>query len=911
MKAKIIEKKIKKWSEFLAEAAICKAKVYPVGTQFVYDEGSLPSGMTGISAGDILNLQRENGMSSYDVPGSAEDWVRIDGNPGDGSGLDLTVEQTLTAAQKQAVAQNINDRPAQVDSETVLSMGYKVLNPAMSFSSQVTAANTIYEIKDEFDLNGGSVTIPAGCTLKFNGGSLRNGTINFNYTLLDGNPLITTSIAGSIKNNQLNVLWLGARAEDKTFDNTPIFQKAIDWAENNKPSIVYVPIGTFYIKSTVNMKAGVKFTGEAKGNGKTVIRAASSMMDMFYSESSNGMRIMNIQIDGNRTGTYYSHATGFNSESTTLAENGINFYDLWYNEFNNVNVYNCSQWAIKIRHDSWVTDINNIGCYSCGNGILIGGLINGLKIRNSEFNTLGGFGIVAKQGHNFGIAQNTFEIMGKCAIALTNQSGCNITDNYTEYSSINGIDNFTYYNGSSTKDIDDTYHCTILLIGNAPQALDDNFERQGKIPINSAYPCTVNISNNYIGDIQTSWHHKFVLASGLNNSYITNNTLTTNVESVLGAFYYSEYTIFNNVHIEKNGSILPLQSVAEKLGGSPASAAYYDQGRLYSIWSDIIPNPIFKRNIFNYINIYATNGSGYIVEQNYKINGHRAYKASITTQSGYIEITFPTALKDKLEGTSKILLLEWYEKDETTEAITYKRQTINLNLTDTTWYFNRGVQTKAFTMPIVSLLGAKKPEDTSYNFYRSESYIASFLNKFKLLQGNYVSIDFDGVARYVVTKDIATPNSSTGYTECYSKNSNSLRYSSAVRPTPDSTAKGYMIYDETLKKPIWWNGIAWADANGETAGLQVSDKSILIGAATDSSVTVNIYHANALTVSALNPDNTPATWLTVPSNIAVGTNTLAISAAANTASNPRGAKVIISDGTDVVIVNVVQNYSTT
>lgn len=160
MKAKIIEKKIRKWSEFLEEAAICKAKVYPVGAQFVYDEGSLPSGMTGISAGDILNLQRENGMSSYDVPGSAEDWVRIDGNPGDGSGLDLTVEQTLTAAQKQAVAQNINDRPAQVDSETetVESMGYKVLNPNLSFAEQVEStqtvdnSNMIFEIKDEYDL---------------------------------------------------------------------------------------------------------------------------------------------------------------------------------------------------------------------------------------------------------------------------------------------------------------------------------------------------------------------------------------------------------------------------------------------------------------------------------------------------------------------------------------------------------------------------------------------------------------------------------------------------------------------------------------------------------------------------------------------------------------------------------------
>ena len=56
-------------------------------------------------------------------------------------------------------------------------MGYVILRKEKTFQEQVTKANTIYEIRYEFDLGGAEVTIPEGCMLKFEGGSLRNGKI--------------------------------------------------------------------------------------------------------------------------------------------------------------------------------------------------------------------------------------------------------------------------------------------------------------------------------------------------------------------------------------------------------------------------------------------------------------------------------------------------------------------------------------------------------------------------------------------------------------------------------------------------------------------------------------------------------------------------------------------------------------
>lgn len=56
-------------------------------------------------------------------------------------------------------------------------MGYKILRKDATFASQVTDTNTIYEIRYKFDLNGGTVTIPSGSILKFNGGSISNGSL--------------------------------------------------------------------------------------------------------------------------------------------------------------------------------------------------------------------------------------------------------------------------------------------------------------------------------------------------------------------------------------------------------------------------------------------------------------------------------------------------------------------------------------------------------------------------------------------------------------------------------------------------------------------------------------------------------------------------------------------------------------
>lgn len=50
-------------------------------------------------------------------------------------------------------------------------------------------SNTIYIIENDFNLNGAEITLPENCVLKFNGGSLNNGTLAGDKTVITASPV--------------------------------------------------------------------------------------------------------------------------------------------------------------------------------------------------------------------------------------------------------------------------------------------------------------------------------------------------------------------------------------------------------------------------------------------------------------------------------------------------------------------------------------------------------------------------------------------------------------------------------------------------------------------------------------------------------------------------------------------------
>ena len=217
-----------------------------------------------------------------------------------GSYSDLTNKPSINGVTLQGNKTTADLENRQYNTTTG-KLGYKILKPGLTFASQVTEINTIYEIRDVFDLSSGSVTIPAGCKLRFEGGRVINGTITGNNTIIEAEPYqifdTDTTLSGSFLNDCMYAEWFGAKA-DGTMDNYAVFQYVF-----NTSIRIGVPIqlieGTYVIDecpaATDRQTLNINFTQDAQsfvllgmGMDKTTIKSADGWLDRLYSKHDSG-----------------------------------------------------------------------------------------------------------------------------------------------------------------------------------------------------------------------------------------------------------------------------------------------------------------------------------------------------------------------------------------------------------------------------------------------------------------------------------------------------------------------------------------------------------------------------------------------------------------------------------------------
>lgn len=88
--------------------------------------------------------------------------------------------------------------------------GYVILRGDKPFADQVAEEDTIYEIRDDFDLDNESITIPAGSVLKFNGGKLNNGTITMNGAAIIATGFVFDNVTfADTYTGRVDVRWFG------------------------------------------------------------------------------------------------------------------------------------------------------------------------------------------------------------------------------------------------------------------------------------------------------------------------------------------------------------------------------------------------------------------------------------------------------------------------------------------------------------------------------------------------------------------------------------------------------------------------------------------------------------------------------------------------------------------------------
>lgn len=143
-------------------------------------------------------------------------------------------------------------------------MGYIILRKNKSFVKQVTKANTIYEIRYEFNLDGTEVNIPKNCVLKFDGGKIKNGTLICNNSIINA-PLINIFgsdlvFEGTFINKEFPIEWFGASVDKD--DNTPYINYAITSISNmNHNGGVLLITGLYRIKDTIILKNRISLKG--------------------------------------------------------------------------------------------------------------------------------------------------------------------------------------------------------------------------------------------------------------------------------------------------------------------------------------------------------------------------------------------------------------------------------------------------------------------------------------------------------------------------------------------------------------------------------------------------------------------------------------------------------------------------
>lgn len=130
--------------------------------------------------------------------------------------------------------------------------------------AMINKANTIYVIQYDYDLKEASINIPENCVLQFDGGSLSNGNITLNNTIVS-QPKIDNNnvkIIGNMLNtdrDKINAIYkyfvYNSQTKKLNYrygDNLYTINSTIITENNQRPSLSNIDKGTMYFDTAIN-----------------------------------------------------------------------------------------------------------------------------------------------------------------------------------------------------------------------------------------------------------------------------------------------------------------------------------------------------------------------------------------------------------------------------------------------------------------------------------------------------------------------------------------------------------------------------------------------------------------------------------------------------------------------------------
>lgn len=320
-----------------------------------------------------------------------------------GTWLD-TIKEYLESLITEAVKLNPDDLDRNdsneiqlADRDSTSGMGYVILRKNKTFAEQVTKENTIYEIRYDYDLGEGEVTIPENCILKFEGGSLSDGTIGGN------NSKIVTNSFKIFKNITVKGTWIQEEVYSNWFfseeseDSTALFKNLMTLSTSNNLTHIYIEEKTFKIslfntEGSVENYEGVRIPSNVYIHNSATIKALPSDIEKTAIFLIHGNS--NVTVDGGELiGDIETHI-GDSGEwgygislvgASNITIKNITISKCWGD---GINIQAIGSTGEEATHCKNIT-IDNVKCLSNRRqGMSIEGCIGALII-NSEFSDTG------------------------------------------------------------------------------------------------------------------------------------------------------------------------------------------------------------------------------------------------------------------------------------------------------------------------------------------------------------------------------------------------------------------------------------------------------------------------------------------------------------------------------------------
>lgn len=236
-----------------------------------------------------------------------------------------------------------------------------VIKNNVSVQSQFNSPNTVYIVRDVIDLKKSKVTLPRNSVLRFEGGSLNNGTIIYNNTFIDGRYMINCQCRGTLSNDVITPHMYGAHGDGKTDDGDAI-QQAISSGKQvffkrssylvGKPIVfdrrdIIVDFNCSTIKKTNNRGTDLKYDNIDYRNIPAVV-----IIKPIKSPNTNGfMTIKNLYIDGgsNNIGIHAIWCRNVIFENIRIHHSvkGI-LYKGFVNTFRDVTIWKCKEGVVTL-----------------------------------------------------------------------------------------------------------------------------------------------------------------------------------------------------------------------------------------------------------------------------------------------------------------------------------------------------------------------------------------------------------------------------------------------------------------------------------------------------------------------------------------------------------------------------------